>query len=93
MDNKHADLLVEAICSLRCELSEGREQAKAQFDWFRAHIELPTKCDLKAMEDRIISSIGKISDDDKCILGGLLKRSELITKKLEQLDSITPHHA
>jgi hypothetical protein len=34
---------------------------------------------------------GHVSDDDKKLLEGLLKRAERITKKLQRLDDLTPN--
>lgn len=49
--------LAEAISLLTCELHESREQRKTEFEWFKSHSNLATKCDLKELKEAIMSAI------------------------------------
>ncbi len=93
-DNRHDDLAV-AISRLTCEICAIREQRAMEFQWFRAHMELATKADLKEAERRIIATIekggrGGISKEDEQALASLLERNDAIVKKIEALDAKTP---
>lgn len=54
-----SDKLVEAIVLLAHVVKKASNARSREFDWYRSHIELATKCDLKEMECRIMA---KISD-------------------------------
>lgn len=51
------DPLVEAISLLAHHVCELTELKRTEFDWLKSHVELATKCDLKEMENRIMSVI------------------------------------
>lgn len=86
--------LAAEIAALVREFKNLREQRKEQFDWFREHLRLATKEDLKESERRIIEAIkgggGELSQDDRRVLNGLLSDSERRVSKLEALDAQTP---
>ena len=94
-DDKRRDgELTEAIAVLACELNRLREQRKFEFDWFKAHLELATKQDLKATERRILEAIDApgpgLSQDDVKVLNGVLERAGQQAARIEALDAKTP---
>lgn len=50
----------DAILSLVKEVREAREQRSREFDWFRAHLELATKDDLKELKKDIIMKLSEV---------------------------------
>lgn len=93
-DSRH-DPLVEAVSLLTCEICALREQRVEEFNWFKAHVQLATKEDLKDAERRIIAAIkkddqGGLTKDDERALELLLQRGETLVRKLEALDAQTP---
>ncbi len=73
--------LSHALRDLTSELREMRQERM---------LGLATKCDLLAMEQRLVAAIGnQVTHEDRALLDEMLKTMERRTRKLEALDAKT----
>lgn len=85
----HENELAEALCAIAHELRELRKQKHIEFDWFRSHLELATKNDLKEMEKRIMASQAELTADLKAVLAQQQKTSAEIATLQSSVDAQT----
>jgi cob(I)alamin adenosyltransferase len=87
-DSRFDRKLAEAVYVLAVEVKALRDQKSSEFEWFKSHLQLATKTDLKEMEKRIMATQAELAADLKAVLEQQKKTSGEIKTVQDSVDAL-----